>query len=301
MNANSNADQSADQSADPLEGSGNSVLLKAMDETRSACENYWWKSLVLPSDIANLVSSKGVKRILDDGFMPAAKKQKQIDICVQLESLCVIDASKARPYTAKPVKMFSVDAITTGLNTMCLGKCCSQNCDVCETFSLMKLYEASNHVFANSTLPSGEVAGRTGREGTSPLPRCLPASNTEPLQLFGPAQNLQLDLAGGVRFKFGNMMLIGRFTVNSWIPHSQPAPRPALSLKFKNWFPSTQKPLNQPTRTKRSKNMKSSKQKPPKPNHSPAPSLSVAKQRCIQDFLLSSPSGPMRNRDSDAS
>ena len=152
-----------------------------------------------------------------------------------------------------------------------------------------------------STPPSGEVAGQTGREGTSPLPRWLPAGNTEPLQLFGPAQNLQLDLAGGVRFKFGNMMLIGRFTVNSWIPHSEPAPRPALSLKFKNWFPSTQKPLNQPTRTKRSKNMKSSKQKPPKANHSPAPSLSVAKQRCIQDFLLSSPSGPMRNKDSDAS
>ena len=40
-NEDSNADHSADQSADPLEGSGNSVLLKAMDETRSACENYW--------------------------------------------------------------------------------------------------------------------------------------------------------------------------------------------------------------------------------------------------------------------
>ena len=35
-----NASATADQSADPLEGSGNSVLLKAMDETRSACENY---------------------------------------------------------------------------------------------------------------------------------------------------------------------------------------------------------------------------------------------------------------------
>ena len=35
-----NVSATADHSADPLEGSGNSVLLKAMDETRSACENY---------------------------------------------------------------------------------------------------------------------------------------------------------------------------------------------------------------------------------------------------------------------